>query len=80
MAVRTLCAVPGDQWENEMTHKQKRRPAAGHAMCLVAGTLIAGLGATASASAAEWKVGNIDFNMKSTLSAGTGMRVSNPKA
>ena len=63
-----------------MTHKQKRRPAAGHAMCLVAGTLIAGLGATASASAAEWKVGNIDFNMKSTLSAGTGMRVSNPKA
>tara|TARA_R110002110_G_scaffold3104_30_gene16036 strand:+ start:4745 stop:6400 length:1656 start_codon:yes stop_codon:yes gene_type:complete len=49
-------------------------------MCLVAGTLIAGLGATASASAAEWKVGNIDFNMKSTLSAGTGMRVSNPKA
>ncbi|PKQ08910.1 MAG: hypothetical protein CVT73_05390 [Alphaproteobacteria bacterium HGW-Alphaproteobacteria-12] len=63
-----------------MTHKQKRRPAAGHAMCLVAGTLIAGLGATAPASAAEWKVGNIDFNMKSTLSAGTGMRLSNPKA
>lgn len=63
-----------------MTHKQKRRPAAGHAMCLVTGALIAGLSATAPASAAEWKFGNVDFNMKSTLSAGAGMRLSNPKA
>lgn len=63
-----------------MIYKQKRRPVARRAMCLAAGTLIAGLGVTASASAAEWNFGDVDLNIKSTVSAGAGMRLTNPRA
>ncbi|MEQ8328287.1 DUF1302 domain-containing protein [Parvibaculum sp.] len=61
-----------------MTYKQKRRPAAGRTMCLLAGTMIAGLAGIAPASAADWKFGNIDVNLKSTVSAGLGVRTVDP--
>ncbi len=61
-----------------MTYKQKRRPVARHTLCLVAGTLIAGLGATAPASATDWDFGDVNLNIKSTVSAGIGMRTVNP--
>ncbi len=61
-----------------MTIKQKRRPAAGYATYLMAGTVLAVLGSAVPASAIEWKFGNIDVNMKSTISAGLGVRTVNP--
>lgn len=61
-----------------MIYKQKRRPVAWRTMCLAAVALIAGLGVTASASAAEWNFGDVNLNIKSTVSAGLGMRVASP--
>ena len=61
-----------------MIHKHKRRPLAGRTTCLLAGTMIAGMGAIAPASAADWKFGNIDVNLKSTLSGGLGVRTVDP--
>lgn len=58
-----------------MSYKQKKRSAARHVACLAAGTLIAGLSATMPASAAEWQLGDVDVNLKSTVSAGLGVRV-----
>lgn len=76
--VRVSDAAPEDKRGNEMTYKQKRRPVARRTLCLVAGTLITGLGAAAPASAAEWNFGDMDLNIKSTISAGIGMRTVNP--
>src|SRR5690606_17877440 len=56
----------------------KRRRSSRSSTCLVAGALIAGIGATAPASAADFKFGNVDVNIKSTLSAGLGVRTTNP--
>lgn len=71
-------AASEDKRGKEMTYKQKRRPVARHTVCLAAGTLIAGLGVTASASAAEWEFGDVNLNVKTTVSAELGMRTVNP--
>lgn len=58
--------------------EQKRTPAAMRTASLLAGAMVAGLSIAAPAGAAEWKFGNIDVNLKSTISAGFGMRMVNP--
>jgi hypothetical protein len=56
----------------------KRRLSTRRSTCLMAGALIAGIGLITPVSAADFKFGNVDVNIKSTLAAGLGVRVTDP--
>ena len=61
-----------------MTREWKKKPVSRHGLCLLAGALTVGLGFASPASAAEWMFGDVRLNLKSTVSAGIGMRVVDP--
>ncbi|MDO8422467.1 MAG: DUF1302 family protein, partial [Parvibaculum sp.] len=61
-----------------MNIKNKRWPVAKRAACLMAGAIVAGIGSATPASALEWNFGSVDVNLKSTLSAGIGVRTVDP--
>lgn len=61
-----------------MTREWKKKPVSRHGLCLLAGALTVALGVAAPASAAEWMFGDARLNLKSTVSAGIGMRVVDP--
>jgi len=61
-----------------MEQRDKRKSARGrlaYALVACAASLIGG---TTAASAVEWKFGEVDVNVKSTVSAGVGIRTVNP--
>ncbi|MGV8996468.1 MAG: DUF1302 domain-containing protein [Parvibaculaceae bacterium] len=61
-----------------MDKQKKRWLVASRATCLLAGALAVGMGAATPASAVEWNFGDFDVNLKSTVSAGVGVRTVNP--
>lgn len=61
-----------------MSNKKKKWPMARRAICLLAGTFVAGVGLATPALAQEWNFGGFDVNLKSTVSAGIGIRTVNP--
>jgi len=61
-----------------MNNKKKRWPVVRHTTCLLAAALVTGIGSATPASAYEWTFGNFDVNLKSTVSAGIGMRTVDP--